>query len=183
MKNVRLITLGLCTFFLALIVSPLLHAQEETPKDTMKPAILTDTLGAALLNEFSKDFDEVFKSVRTALEGSGYIVNYTSKKRKLIETEFRQLANPDNFYDEMEKYGDVPYLRSPGWTIGRVRVSVTFEQVDSARTGVKVLAQLSGYEERFTNMWHYWRSNGKIEEEVMNAIVATVEGKEEAKTE
>ena len=173
MKYARSITLGLIAF-LAILCAPLAHAQEAQPVDTANRS-LPDTLGAALLNEFSNDFDFVFKQTKSALEGIGYIVNYSSKKRKLIETEFRQLATEDNFYEEMEKFGDIPYMRSPGWTIGRVKVTVNFEQVDSARTGVKVLAQMSGYEERFTNMWHYWRSNGKVEEEVMNAIIKSVE--------
>ena len=28
----------------------------------------------------------------------------------------------------------------------------------------------NGYEARFTNQWHYWRSNGKLEQDAMDAI-------------
>jgi hypothetical protein len=170
----RLLILGSLAFF-ALILSPRLHAQEEI--DSSKAQ--ADTLGTPLLNEFTKDFDQVFKAVKTGLESVGYIVNYSSKKKKLVETEFRQLADEDTFDDTMEKFGDVPYMRSPGWTTGRVKLWVTLEQIDSARTAVKVLGQLSGYEERFTNRWHYWRSNGKLEEQAMNSIVEAVEAVKE----
>jgi hypothetical protein len=170
----RLFFFGLLAFS-ALLLSPNLQAQE--PVDSAKAS--ADTLGTPLLNEFNKDFDQVFKAAKTGLESAGYIVNYSSKKKKLVETEFRQLANEDSFDTTMEKYGDVPYMRSPGWTTGRVKLWVSLEQIDSNRTAVKVLGQLSGYEERFTNRWHYWRSNGKLEEDAMNAIVQAVEAVKE----
>jgi hypothetical protein len=177
MKSLRLFFFGLLAFF-ALLLTPRLHAQDQA--DTTKSAAASnDTLGTPLLNEFNKDFDEVFKATKAGLEAAGYTVNYASKKRKQIETEFRQLANEDTFDDVMDKYGDVPYMRSPGWTTGRVKLFVTLEEIDSNRTAVKVLGQLSGYEERFTNRWHYWRSNGKLEDEAMNAIVQAVEGTKE----
>lgn len=136
----------------------------------------TDTLGSALSYEFALDYDVVFKGVKGALEGLGYEVNYASKRKRLIETSFRQLADADDFFEVMEQYGDIPYMRSPGWSTGRVKVNVSFEEIDSVRTGIKVLAQLSGFEERFTNIWHYWSSNGKVEQEVMGAIIAKLEG-------
>jgi hypothetical protein len=154
-----------------LCASPSLRAQTDTAK-TPAPA---DSLGSMLLNEYDKDFDVVFKAVKTALEKEGYVVNYASKKKNLIETEFRILANEDNFDDEMEKYGEIPYIRSPGWTTGRTKVTVEFERLDNGKTAVKVQALLSGFEARFTNTWHYWRSNGKIEQAAMDAITAAVE--------
>jgi hypothetical protein len=177
MKNLRLLLPGISLFIALLVWSPKLGAQ-TFDSNVVPPTEEKDTLGTALLQEFNKEFDLVFKSVRNALDSSGYKVNYTSKKRKLIETEFKQLAEEDSFHETMNRYGDVPYMRSPGWTIGRTKITVNFEQIDSARTAVKVLAQLSGYEDRFTNLWHYWRSNGKLEEEVMNAIIKEVEAAE-----
>lgn len=173
MKHFRLLIPGL---FLALLLVAVPDADAQTfESNIVPPSAEGDSVGNALLQEFGKDFDEVFRGTRTALEGAGYIVNYSSKKRKLMETEFKQLAEEDTFDQVMATYGDVPYMRSPGWTIGRTKISITFEPIDSMRTEVKVLAQLSGYEDRFTNMWHYWRSNGKLEEQVMNAIIKEVE--------
>ncbi|HVZ40151.1 MAG TPA: hypothetical protein VHI13_12810 [Candidatus Kapabacteria bacterium] len=162
------VVLAVVAFFAA----PSMRAQSDTTKTN---AATVDTLGSALLNEFDKDFDNTFKSVKSALEKAGYVVNYSSKKYKRIETDFKKLADEDTFDEEMEKYGDVPYMRSPGWTTGRVKIFVNFEVVDSNKTAVKVLAQLSGYESRFTNAWHYWRSNGKIEEVAMNFITKEME--------
>jgi len=174
MKHFRRFLPAFLLVGLLLAGAPELHAQ-RFDSNIVPPETEQDTTGTALLQEFDRDFDVVFKAVRTALDSNGYKVNYASKKRKLVETEFKQLADEDNFHDVMNMYGDVPYMRSPGWTIGRTKVSVEFEQLDSTRTEIKVLAQLSGYEDRFTNLWHYWRSNGKIEEEVMNAIIKQVE--------
>ncbi len=156
----------------ALVAAPAAHAQQGDPNAGAPAA---DTLGSTLLNEFNKDFDIVFKAVKTGLESLGYEVNYASKKRMMVETSFKELAKEDNFFDVMEKYGDIPYIRSPGWTVGRTRVTVNFNQMDSNRVEVKVQAVMSGYEGRFTNQWHYWKSNGKIEQSAMDAIVAAVE--------
>lgn len=164
------------TIFASLAFLVLLSITTAWGQQEGEQPLSTDTLGSALSYEFRLDFDVVFKGVRTALEGLGYEVNYASKKKRLIETNFKQLANEDDFFDTMSEYGDVPYMRSPGWTIGRVKVNIAFEEIDSVRTGIKVLAQLSGFEERFTNIWHYWGSNGKIEQEVMQAIIAKLEG-------
>ena len=164
MKHARLF------LFLGLFVglASLAHAQNNA-------AQIKDSIGTALVNEYDKDYDVVFKAVKTALDSLGYEVNYSSKKKHLIETSFKQLADEDNFFDVMKKLGDIPYLRSPGWTIGRAKISVNFEEVDSMKTGVKVVAQLSGYEQRFENRWLYWSSNGKLEDDVVAAINAAVE--------
>lgn len=164
------------TIVASLVLLCLLSGTAAWGQEEGEQPLSTDTLGAALSYEFKLDFDVVFKGVRKSLEELGYEVNYASKKKRLIETNFKQLANEDDFYDTMSEYGDVPYMRSPGWTIGRVKVSVTFEEIDSVRTGIQILAQLSGFEERFTNIWHYWGSNGKIEQEAMQAIIAKLEG-------
>lgn len=147
-------------------------AQTDSTKQTVS---VPDTLGKPLLNEFDKDFDVTFKAVKTALERAGYVVSYNSKKYKRIETDFLKLADEDTFDEVMEQYGDVPYMRSPGWTTGRAKIFITFEQLDTNKTAVKLLVQLSGYEARFTNAWHYWQSNGKLEEVAMNFIVQTIE--------
>lgn len=149
------------------------YAQTDTTKKSAN-----DTLNSALINEFPRDFDVTFKTVKAALETAGYVVNYSSKKYKRIETDFRQLASEENFNEVMDKYGDVPYMRSPGWTIGRAKLFLSLDPLDTNRTEVKVLAQLSGYEDRFTNTWHYWKSNGKLEEEAMDVIVAAMEALE-----
>ncbi len=88
-----------------------------------------------------------------------------------METEFRILADEDTFHDTMAVYGKIPFMRSPGWTIGRTKVSVNFlPDSTGTNTTVQVLAMMSGREERFTNMWHYWKSNGAIEKLIMDAI-------------
>src|SRR5262245_36557964 len=83
MKFFRLLV-PLAVALIALVASSAsLHAQEGGI-DTSK-ATIADTLGSTLLNEFDKEFDVVFKSVRKGLESAGYVVNYASKKRHLIE--------------------------------------------------------------------------------------------------
>ena len=162
-----------------LAVSAAWAQEEENTPAANSVGASADTLGTALLFEFNKDYDVVFKAVKEALASVGYEVSYSSKKRNLIETGYRLIADEDDFFDVMSEYGEVPYIRSPGWRNGRTKISVNFEDLGENRIAVKVLAILSGFEGRFTNQWHYWKSNGKLEEEAMNAIVTTVEAAKE----
>lgn len=151
---------------LALLLPAMARAQEGTaPADTAaKPAT----------QNFALEYDLVFRAAKTALEKQGYTIGYASKKNRRIETEFRQLTEEETFFDVMEKYGEIPYMRSPGWTIGRCQIVVTFNVDDAGRTNATVLAQLSGYEGRFENRWIYWASNGVLEKESMDALTAAV---------
>lgn len=181
MNTPRLLAFALVVM-LAMIAVPALRAQEgEAPPPAPATASPTndnapvDTSGSSIVAEYDMDFDNVFKVVKTALAEIGYPENYASKKKRLIETAFRPLADDGNFFAKMSEYGEVPYIRSPGWTVGRAKMMVTFETLENGRVTVKVLAQLSGYEARFTNIWHYWKSNGRLEQEAMDAINAAVD--------
>lgn len=166
-------------FFLCCAVASAQEGDAPQPS-TDNPQVAADTMGTALEYEFTKDFDVVFKAVKQGLEKAGYEVAYSSKKRLLIETAYKKFATEDDdFYEVMSVYGDVPYIRSPGWTVGRGKINVTFEQFEGNRVAVRVLAVLSGYEKRFTNQWHYWKSNGKLEEEALAAIVEAVDAVKE----
>lgn len=176
MNTPRLIALAILAALLSL-VAPDAHAQEGTA-----PAVVdsnynapVDTSASAVISEYEMEFDNVFKAVRAALVQLGYADNYASRKKGFIETGFRQLVEGSDFFDVMSIYGEVPYIRSPGWTVGRAKMMVNFEKLDNGKVTVKVLGQLSGYEGRFTNVWHYWKSNGRLEEEAMDAINMAVD--------
>ncbi len=148
----------------ALLLPSLASAQDAPPDTAAKP----------LSQTFALEYDLVYRAVKTALERSGYTVGYASKKNQRVETEFRQLAEEENFFDNMEKYGEIPYMRSPGWTVGRCQIVVTFASSDAGHTTANVTAQLSGYEARFENRWIYWSSNGVLEKQAMDSIVVAV---------
>ncbi|MCB0712965.1 MAG: hypothetical protein KDD67_11605 [Ignavibacteriae bacterium] len=137
-------------------------------------ALSEEELNSAIVYEFDKDFDVVFQGVQKGLVDAGYEVDYASKRKKLIETKFRILAPEDDFFDIMEQYGKIPYVRSPSWKNGRTLVSVRLEENGSGTT-ITVQAQLSAYEGRFLNKWLYWVSNGVLEEQALSAIVAAVD--------
>jgi hypothetical protein len=173
MTTPRLFTFVLL-FALALVAAPAVRAQEGTPPaDTSSAPV--DTSASSIVAEYDLEYDNVFKVVKAALLELGYPDNYASKKKRLIETGFRPMADQDNFFKTMSEYGEVPYIRSPGWTVGRAKLMVTFETLENGKVTVKVLAQLSGYEDSFTNIWHYWKSNGRLEQEAMDAINAAVD--------
>jgi hypothetical protein len=180
MNTPRLYALAIIVM-LAMLAVPSLRAQEggtppapATPSPTNDNAAI-DTSASSIVAEYDLDYDNVFKIVKTALSELGYPDNYASKKKRLIETAFRPLAEAGDFFKTMSEYGEVPYIRSPGWTVGRAKLMVNFETLENGKVTVKVLAQLSGYEERFTNLWHYWKSNGRLEQEAMDAINAAID--------
>lgn len=177
MNTPRLFALAIVVV-LAILAVPSLHAQEGGTPPVANPTndnAPIDTSGSSIVAEYDMDFDNVFKVVKVALVELGYPENYASKKKKLIETAFRPMATQDDFFATMSEYGEVPYIRSPGWTVGRAKLMVNFEVLENGRVTVKVLAQLSGYEGRFTNIWHYWKSNGRLEQEAMDAINSAVD--------
>ena len=171
MNSIRPILLSTVLAVVALFAAPSAYAQVPELNFDIRGEGKQDSLGVALESAFPKDYDVVFKASRLALEKLGYLVNYSSKKRSLMETEFKILADEDTFHDTMAVYGQIPFMRSPGWTIGRTKVSINFvADSTGTNTTVKVLAMMSGHEDRFTNMWHYWKSNGTIEKMIMDAI-------------
>ena len=161
---------------IGLFLAPSAWAQEgaQVQNDTNYSAPV-DTSASAVIAEYDIEYDNVFKAVRAALVDLGYPDNYASRKKMLIETGFKKLVEGDDFFDVMKTYGEIPYIRSPGWTVGRAKMMVTFEKLENGKVTVKVLGQNSGYEGRFTNIWHYWKSNGRLEQEAMDAINAAVD--------
>jgi|GEM_PF-1755292 len=151
---------------LVFLLPVIAHAQEE--------GTTLDTASKPISQTFTLEYDLVFRAVKTALERNGYTIGYASKKNRRIETEFRQLTQEDTFFDIMEKYGEIPYMRSPGWSIGRSQVFVNFASNEAGHTTATVNVQLSGYEGRFENRWIYWPSNGILEKEAMDSIVVAV---------
>lgn len=184
MNTPRLLALAIFAV-LALFIAPRASAQEgatpvPTPNDTNYTAV--DTSASSVISEYEMDYDNVFKAVRAALIELGYPENYASRKKMLIETGFRQMVEGSDFFQVMSEYGEVPYIRSPGWTVGRAKMMVNFEKLENGKVTVKVLGQLSGYEDRFTNLWHYWKSNGRLEQEAMDAINSAVDKEKAALT-
>lgn len=163
MKAIRTLLLPIL-LFVAFGALPAVAQTEDAPADTT----------TALLNEYELEYELVFDAAKKALTELGYDVNYASKKRNLIETSFKVIADADNFWDVMKAYGEIPFKRSPRWKDGRIKISVRFEELDG-KVAVKVSSIISGYEDRFDNAWHYWASNGVVEQETMDAITAAVQ--------
>ena len=165
--NIRLSALLLFAF---LLTTSVVNAQVN------QEGIAEEERTSALVYEFDADFDVVFDGVKKGLLAAGYETQYASKRRKLIESQFKILAGEDDdFFEVMEQYGKIPYVRSPRWENGRAMVSIRFEEAESGIITITVTAELSGFEGRFVNNWIYWTSNGLIEENVLNGIIAAVE--------
>lgn len=158
--------------FILTLGLPALHAQT-----TDDGGIAEEDRTAALVYEFNYDFDVVFEGIKKGLENAGYEVGYASKRKSVVESEFKMLTDEDSdFFEVMEQYGKIPYIRSPRWRSGRVLVTTRLEKnEETGLVTITLTAEMSAFEERFQNNWIYWNSNGILEEQALEAIVQAVD--------
>ena len=161
---------------LILLMMTFVGATALNAQTTDDAGIAEEDRTSALVYEFNNDFDIVFEGIRQGLDAAGYEVGYASKRKKLIESKFKILTpEGSDFFDIMEQYGEIPYIRSPSWRSGRVLITTRLEETGSGTILVTVTAELSAFEERFQNNWIYWNSNGILEEEVLGTIITAVQ--------
>jgi len=91
-------------------------------------------------------------------------------------SDFCMLATgEDTTADYMEKFGELPRIRGGIWITGRIQYKVNVKEIGVRQTVMILRAELSGFEEFITNRVYFWVSNGILEQQMRDAIVAKVE--------
>lgn len=82
----------------------------------------------------------------------------------------------DSTWENIQSYGlDVPFIRGGVWETARTQFTFRLYELETGEVRVKLVAQMSGFEEYVTNKFHFWKSNGYEETMMMEKLAKRVE--------
>jgi hypothetical protein len=163
-------------FAVAILCSASMAAQDEP-----QPVVLTETVQGRFgtvweslktaIEEFGCPKPQVIKVIEPAEEGGLYKGQYVSDYCVLAEGE-------DTTKATIQKYSDVPRIRGGIWVTCRVQYKINVREEEGGITKIILRAEMSGFEEFITAANHFWVSNGILERQMMETILAKVKKKQ-----
>ena len=163
-------------FAVAILCSASMVAQDEP-----QPLVLTETVQGRFgtvweslktaIEEFGCPKPQVIKLIEPAEEGGLYKGQYVSDYCVLAEGE-------DTTKATIQKYSDVPRIRGGIWVTCRVQYKINVREEEGGITKIILRAEMSGFEEFITAANHFWVSNGILERQMMETILAKVKKKQ-----
>ncbi len=163
-------------FAVAILCSASMVAQDEP-----QPVVLTETVQGRFgtvweslktaIEEFGCPKPQVIKVIEPAEEGGLYKGQYVSDYCVLAEGE-------DTTKATIQKYSDVPRIRGGIWVTCRVQYKINVREEEGGITKIILRAEMSGFEEFITAANHFWVSNGILERQMMETILAKVKKKQ-----
>jgi len=150
-------------------------------QDEPQPVVLTETVQGRFgtvweslktaIEEFGCPKPQVIKVIEPAEEGGLYKGQYVSDYCVLAEGE-------DTTKATIQKYSDVPRIRGGIWVTCRVQYKINVREEEGGITKIILRAEMSGFEEFITAANHFWVSNGILERQMMETILAKVKKKQ-----
>lgn len=163
-------------FAVAILCSASMVAQDEP-----QPVVLTETVQGRFgtvweslktaIEEFGCPKPQVIKLIEPAEEGGLYKGQYVSDYCVLAQGE-------DTTKATIQKYSDVPRIRGGIWVTCRVQYKINVREEEGGITKIILRAEMSGFEEFITAANHFWVSNGILERQMMETILAKVKKKQ-----
>ena len=163
-------------FAVAILCSASMVAQDEP-----QPVVLTETVQGRFgtvweslktaIEEFGCPKPQVIKVIEPAEEGGLYKGQYVSDYCVLAQGE-------DTTKATIQKYSDVPRIRGGIWVTCRVQYKINVREEEGGITKIILRAEMSGFEEFITAANHFWVSNGILERQMMETILAKVKKKQ-----
>jgi hypothetical protein len=163
-------------FAVAILCSASMAAQDEP-----QPVVLTETVQGRFgtvweslktaIEEFGCPKPQVIKVIEPAEEGGLYKGQYVSDYCVLAQGE-------DTTKATIQKYSDVPRIRGGIWVTCRVQFKINVREEEGGITKIILRAEMSGFEEFITAANHFWVSNGILERQMMETIMAKVKKKQ-----
>ncbi len=138
--------------------------------------VLQDTLDAP--------FDIVWKAAVRAITDAGCEIEQKQPveteellwKAKVASTFCVLATNPDSTDAVFDRYAErVPYIRGSVWTSARIQYIFYLIELPDGRVAVKLKGRMSGYEEYVTATFHYFNSNGKLEQQLFQRFKTLVQ--------
>lgn len=156
----------LTIFLLVCLTPPLLYSR----------TVFQDTVDAP--------FDLVWKAAIESIKEMGCQVeesfpvesdNYLFKAK--LSSAFCVLATGyDSTMAVFDRYAErIPYIRGAVWTSARIQYTFYLTELPDGRVAVRLIGQMSGYEEYVTAKFHYFDSKGILEKELFQRFLALVQ--------
>lgn len=133
---------------------------------------------------YDADFGSVYKAVKSAIGATGCLLEKDVAKEgadglfkgKVASTFCVLYSGVDSADFWMDKYAHkVPNVRAATWSSLRVQYTFYLQENEEGMTELKLQTELSGFEEYITSKFHFFDSNGILDEEIMASIDAFVE--------
>ena len=128
---------------------------------------------------FSAPFPVVWKSIKQALAENDCLVEHEkysegdngAYKGKLTSLFCVLASGEDTTETVMERYSKrVPYIRGGLWTSVRMQYIFYVTEKEDHTVQVLLKGEISGYEEHVTHQFHYFDTNGVLEQSMMDRL-------------
>lgn len=150
-------------------------------QDEPQQVVLTETVQGrfgtvweslkSAIEEFGCPKPQVIKVIEPAEEGGLYKGQYVSDYCVLAQGE-------DTTKATINKYSEVPRIRGGIWVTCRVQYKINVKEEEGGVTKIILRAEMSGFEEFITAANHFWVSNGVLERQMMDTIIAKIKKKQ-----
>lgn len=157
------------------------NAQDET----QEPVTLTETVPTT--------FGKVWRAVKKSMEQVGCTKAQVENKTEPSEegglykgqyfSDFCVLAQgTDSTKDVIKRYSDIPRIRGGIWSTFRIQYKFSLREEEGNKTKIILRAQCSGFEEFITQETHFWNSNGILEKQMLERLLANIKKEIEGTT-
>lgn len=128
---------------------------------------------------FNAPFPAVWKSIKQALAEEDCLVEHEKYSESdggtykgKITSLFCVLASGDDTTETvMERYSKrIPYIRGGLWTSVRMQYVFYVTEKEDHTVQVIIKGEISGYEEHVTNQFHYFDTNGTLEQRMIERL-------------
>ncbi len=128
---------------------------------------------------FNAPFPAVWKSIKQALGEDGCLVEHEkyseadngTYKGKLTSLFCVLAAGEDSTEEVMERYSKrVPYIRGGYWTSVRMQYIFYVTEKEDHTVQLILKGEISGYEEHVTHQFHYFDTNGVLEQRIIDKL-------------
>lgn len=146
-------------------------AQEET-QEAVKLIETVPTTFGKVWRAVKKSMEEVAcTKAQVADQGND---DDEFRKGKYVSDYCVLAQGDDSTKSVIKRYSEVPRIRGGIWTTFRVQYTFNLREEEGNKTKIILRAQCSGYEEFITQETHFWNSNGILEKQMMDRLLANV---------
>ncbi len=133
---------------------------------------------------YDAEFGSVYKAVKKAISETGCLLEKDVAKQgadglykgKVASTFCVLYSGIDSAYEEMVKYAEkIPRVRAATWSSLRVQYTFYLQEDEDGMVELKLQTELSGFEEYITSKFHFFDSNGVLDEQILADVDMYVE--------